>query len=110
MLKTAIENRIQKWVNASLKFSDPQYCIVDIQQLGQTEIILLEMEQQVRFMIERQNCPDYDFDREPNPLLLSQVCGFSKYWIFGFYEVLRKYRDHHSTKGQKKFFLKLINT
>jgi hypothetical protein len=85
-------NRIKKWVNISFLTNLADFHS-DIQQLGQAELIILNMESECKNLIDRQNQPHYDFNKEANPYLLNQLVGFSKYWIFGLYEVLRRFRE-----------------
>jgi len=80
---------MELWVNSSRTWlgEGKQFIGLDIQMLGQAEAPLLAFEGIVSHLLK-----DKALD-ENGALLLTQCYALSTYWIFGFYEVLRKMRS-----------------
>lgn len=100
-----LQKRMGLWTDASLKFEHfYKYSIMDIQLLGNVELIILEMEQESIRMHHKQKRPGFKFGPTDNPRLLIQLEGISRFWLYGFYEALRKFREELSTDGEKRVF------
>jgi hypothetical protein len=83
------EARFTLWVRASRKldFEGDPWLVVDIQQLGMTERLLLGFEREA-LELELRNP-----GRGDNSLMTTVAFAHSRLWLLGFYEVLRTYRQ-----------------
>lgn len=83
------EARFPLWIQASRKlaFKDDPWLIVDLQQLGMTERLLLVFEEEA-LKLEQRNPGAGD-----NSLAVTITLAHSRLWLLGFYEVLRTYRQ-----------------
>ena len=67
----------------------PAAIVMDIQSLGRVEAILSAWERQNTPTCHNQQTRDYDFNTDPNSMLLMQIIAVSRMWALSGYEILR---------------------
>ncbi|MCE3232522.1 MAG: hypothetical protein K0R98_779 [Rickettsiaceae bacterium] len=89
--------RIPKWVKASSLFviEDDISIEIEIQKLGQCEVLILDMESKIEEAILSHTSGHTGLHKHQieNIYLDAQINGFSQYWIYGLYETLRTFKE-----------------
>lgn len=91
------ENRISQWNSAValLYRNDDNNFSKEVLALGHCELIILDMEKKnTTYALHYINTNETHSYFLENPYLVSQTEGFSRYWIYGLYEVLRTFKQY----------------
>lgn len=97
-------SHLQLWIQASFALSRAvPFFMMDVQQLGQTEAYLLDIEEHFKKQYKRMNNGE-PINHDVDAMLMNRLVGFSKYWVFGLYELLRTLREVTTQPQQKKSF------
>lgn len=97
-MNAADNSRIIQWIDICYLFIMLKDTMlpIEVQKLGQCELMILEMERKAKTVALHQineNRTQHKYELE-NHYLLMQTEGFSRYWIYGLYEILRTFKQY----------------